>query len=308
ELWGKKGLNSNEVIHHKIGKGNVYSNGNINTILKKQGLFEDMMLPETANIKWVHRKLKDLDIYYLTNQGDKPVSFKASFRVKDKSPELWSALDGSTRQLPEYSNENHRTTVPLHFNVNESYFVVFKNKGKGAKENLSMALNFKSKEKVKKLDVLWDIHFKNEWIGTDFNLEKQALLDWTTSANENVKYFSGTASYKTSMSLKAEDIKQSLFLNFEHVAGIAEVKLNGVALATIWTTPYTVSISEAAKAGENMLEIDLTNNWTNQLLWQYKQDEEARKTWEFVNVLGKRPDAELMPSGVFGKVWLSAED
>lgn len=308
ELWGKKEVGSKEVIHRKIGKGNVYYNGNINAILKKQGVFEDVMLPETANIKWVHRKLKDLDVYYLTNQGDMPVSFEASFRVQDKSPELWSVLDGSSRKLPEYSNENNRTTVPLHLNVSESYFVVFKNKGEETKENTSMAFNFTPKEKVKDMDVLWDIHFKNEWVGTDFNLQKQALFDWTTATNENVKYFSGTASYKTSINLKAEDIKQSLFLNFEHVAGIAEVKLNGVALATIWTTPYSVSISEAAKAGENMLEIDLTNNWTNQLLWQYKQDEEARKTWEFINVLGKRPDAELMPSGVFGKVWLSAEN
>ena len=78
-------------------------------------------------------------------------------------------------------------------------------------------------------------------------------------------------------------------------------------VGTLWTTPYSISISRAAKPGTNILEVDVTNSWTNQLLWQYMKNEEIRETWELVNVLGKRPDAALMPSGISGKVWLTTD-
>jgi hypothetical protein len=134
------------------------------------------------------------------------------------------------------------------------------------------------------------------------------LFDWTTSSNDSICYFSGTATYQTSFDLTEDELSDALFIEFENLHVIATVKLNGRKLGTIWTTPYRILISEAAKSGSNLLEVDVTNTWTNQLLWQYMKAPEKRETWELVNVLGKRPDAVLMPSGLSCKVWLSTEN
>ena len=308
ELWGEGLPNAEDFLHHKLGKGNVYSNGNINEILEKHGVHKDLIYPEEINIKWVHRKLKDADIYFLTNQGDTKVSIDASFRVAGKSPELWSALDGTSRQLPMYSNVGDRTIVPLRFNVNESYFIIFSGKGHGPKENRWVASNFETQKPLKQLDALWDIHFKNEWLGTDFTFEKQPLFDWTTSSNENIKYFSGTATYTTSFELTEEEAKQTLTIDFEKIGTIATVKLNGKELGTIWTTPYRISISPVVKSGTNVLEVDVTNNWINQMLWQNKKPQEKRETWQLVHALKKMPNNGIMPSGISGKVWISTKD
>ncbi len=308
DLWGEKSLSSNGIIHNKIGKGNVYCNGNINDILESHGIYEDLIIPDSMDIKWEHRKLNGMDIYFLTNQGNNQVSFNASFRVSGIKPELWNALDGNSYALPEYSNEDGRTIVPLNFNVNESYFIVFHPKGIKRKENLSVFSSFKSRKPLKEINSLWDIQFNNDWLGTNFTLKKQQLFDWTTSSNDSIRYFSGTATYKTSFDLTQEELSDSVYINFEHLNIIATVKLNGVELGTIWTTPYSILISEAAKSGSNLLEVDVTNNWTNQLLWQYMKEPEKRETWELVNVLGKRPDVNLMPSGLSGKVWLSVNN
>ncbi len=308
ELWDTTLPDSKDFFHNKLGKGNVYSNGNINTILNKHEIYKDLIFPYALNIKWVHRKLQDADIYFITNQDDKNIVFDASFRVADKSPELWSALDATSRKLPIYSNEKGRTVVPLSLNVGESYFIVFKNKGHGQKKNLSKKQNFKIPKTIKQLHGLWDIQFKNKWLKTDFTIQKQPLFDWVTSTDERIKYFSGTATYTTTFELTEDEAKQSLYIDFENVNTIASLKLNGQELGTIWTRPYRIPITAAIKSGTNLLEIDVTNNWVNQMLWQNKKPRNKRDTWELVHALEKMPNNGVMSSGIYGKVFILKDE
>lgn len=308
DLWGETHPSPDIFLQRTVGKGTVYANGDINQILSSKGVHADLIFPESVDVKWVHRKLEDADIYFLTNQGDTPVSFDASFRVAGKSPELWSALDARSRQLPAYSNEGERTLVPLRLNKNESYFIIFRDKGHGQKAKLSVASNFKTPKPVKQLDAPWDIHFKNKWLGTDFTLQEQRLYDWTSSADEKVKHFSGSATYTTSFELSETEAQQSLAIDFEKIGSIATVKLNGKELGTLWTKPYRISLGQAAKAGNNLLEINVSNNWVNQMLLQNKKPQEERKTWELAHMLEKLPDAKPMPSGISGEVWLTHEN
>ena len=50
------------------------------------------------------------------------------------------------------------------------------------------------------------------------------------------------------------------------VRDIARVKLNGVDCGIAWTRPYDVRIDDAAKPGENLLEIEVANCWQNRLI------------------------------------------
>ena len=308
ELWGDRLPNSKDFFHHQLGKGHVYANGNINEILSKHEVYEDLIFPDSLDVKWIHRKLKGADIYFITNQGNTKVTFDASFRIAGKSPELWSALDATSRKLPMYSNEGERTIVPLSFNVNESYFIVFRAQGHGVKKNLSVAQNFEAEKPLKQISGLWDIQFKNKWLETDFTLKKQPLFDWTTSSDEKIKYFSGTATYKTSFELTEEEVKQSIALNFENIGTIATVKLNGKELGTLWTNPYRIAMVNTAKPATNVLEIDVTSNWMNQMLWQNKKPQHERDTWVLANTLEKMPNNGIMSSGIYGKVWISTKN
>ncbi len=50
-------------------------------------------------------------------------------------PELWDPLTGQTRDLPEFTSRDGRTTVPMRFEPAQSFFVIFRKplaKGKGA--------------------------------------------------------------------------------------------------------------------------------------------------------------------------------
>jgi hypothetical protein len=47
---------------------------------------------------------------------------------------------------------------------------------------------------------------------------------------------------------------------------IAEVELNGKAIGNVWKFPYRLDITEAARPGDNDLEIQVTNLWPNRLI------------------------------------------
>jgi hypothetical protein len=85
--------------------------------------------------------------------------------------------------------------------------------------------------------------------------------------DDGVKYFSGTATYRTSFQMKKSELKgKALFLDLGQVYVIARVRLNGQDLGIVWKNPYRVEITDAVKAGENVLEIEVANLWTNRLI------------------------------------------
>jgi hypothetical protein len=62
------------------------------------------------------------------------------------------------------------------------------------------------------------------------------------------------------------DENQRLYLDLGKVAVMAEVKLNGKCLGTLWKPPFVVDITGAAKAGANSLAVSVVNLWPNRLI------------------------------------------
>ena len=94
------------------------------------------------------------------------------------------------------------------------------------------------------------------------------LVSWTESGDDGVKYFSGTATYRTEFDWKPET--GETVLNLGTVKNVAEVSLNGKSLGTLWKPPYQVDATGALKPGGNDLEIKVTNLWPNRLIGDAK--------------------------------------
>ena len=60
--------------------------------------------------------------------------------------------------------------------------------------------------------------------------------------------------------------QQKHWLDLGDVQVIAEVKLNGVELATLWKPPYRIDVSDALNVGDNKLEVRVTNLWINRMI------------------------------------------
>jgi hypothetical protein len=113
----------------------------------------------------------------------------------------------------------------------------------------------------------WHLNFPPK-LGAPAQAEFDKLISWPDSPDPGIKYFSGTATYSRKISITPEQLAKPnrLFLDLGRVQVIAQIRLNGKDLATLWTFPFRTDITDAAHSGDNDLEIRVTNLWPNRLI------------------------------------------
>jgi len=128
----------------------------------------------------------------------------------------------------------------------------------------------------------WEVQFDPNWFypdnGTGGKVRFEQLTDWTQRPEESVRYFSGTATYKTTFESKLKNTKSRVFLDLGVVKNVARVRLNGRDLGSVWTAPWRVEIGGALEAGANRLEIEVANLWPNRLIGDATLPIEKRRT------------------------------
>ena len=120
------------------------------------------------------------------------------------------------------------------------------------------------------------------------------LHSLSESPETEIRYFSGTAEYKKSFPLSAEELKfrseGRWILDLGEVCDGASVRLNGRDLGILWKPPFRCDVTDFLVAGENQLTVDVTNRWINRLIGDERlpPDAEYRTRVEFM--LLKFPD------------------
>ena len=291
-LWGDGSLACN-----LVGKGKVYAAGqDIQKILDEMGVVPDLSLANNpnANVLFIHRTLPEGEAYFVSNQSEEVLKFNPSFRVSGLVPEFWSPVTGETRELTEFSADKVSTTVPLTLQPLESAFIVFRSKGKPSKNS---APNFPEKNVLLTLNEPWEVTFNGLNVPQPMTLN--SLQDWTNSEDKTLRYFSGTANYKTTFTL-AQKPNPPVSIDLGKVMVMAKVKINGEYIGGIWTPPYRLNITSAVKEGANTLEVEVVNNWINRLIGDLNLPENERSTWTITNPW--KIDTPLQSSGLLGPV------
>ena len=139
------------------------------------------------------------------------------------------------------------------------------------------------------VDGPWELHFPAK-SGVPENVTFDRLISWSDHIDSNVKYFSGTAVYRKSFRLPPAALAsgRAIYLDLGKVAVIAEVCVNGRDLGILWNSPFRVEATEALKAGDNLLEIRVTNLLVNRLIGDEQLPEDsATQSRRFAQVLAR---------------------
>ena len=303
ELWGDvDGVN---VKSRKVGKGTIASGLTLAEAFQMIDLKPDCEYDPATSLVYGRRTLKNSDIYFLANQTDAELKdVSVTFRVSGKEPEIWYPATGETRALNAWTVKDGRTTIPLSFSAQESFFVVFEKDAQ--KESGTAKTNDLQLKTLATLDSDWTVTFDSSEIarGPKEPVPFDKLVDWSTSDNDAIKYFSGTAVYKTSVKLDAAP-KGRVYLSLGAVSEMAKVTINGKYVGGVWTAPLRLDVTDFLKEGENVVEIAVVNCWVNRLIGDSKLPEDQRKTWCAINTY--KPDSPLKKSGLLGPVTLSEE-
>ena len=146
-----------------------------------------------------------------------------------------------------------------------SRFLILSNEERPTEVNDSLSAlltDNAGKETIMQLDSEWDITFPNT-----AHLEKQQLFEWTKSDNDDIRYFSGTATYKRHFSLSRKHLKQqNVILDLGDIKNMATVRVNGTIFPVMWKAPFLLDIKTAVKEGDNIIEVDVTNLWPNRMI------------------------------------------
>ncbi len=245
----------------------VYGKGNVVWGLPPAQVLATLRVPKDfectpaldATIPWIHRRAGDTDIYYAANRSDRELDLAARFRVTGKQAELWHPDTGEIAPAA-YAIAGDRTTVPLHLAERESVFVVFRQAAGAPSRTMARPAS----TTVATVSGPWNVTFPPNF-GAPAKIQLAKLESWTANPDTSVKYFSGTATYTKSVQAPQGWFRPGakILLDLGTVKDLAEVSLNGKALGTLWKAPYQVDASGVLKAGANLLEIKVTNQWTN---------------------------------------------
>ena len=280
------------------GKGKVFGSGSIADALasiKAPADFEYTKPQPDTELAFVHRKLTDGDVYWVSNRGARPENVEATFRVRGKAPELWHAITGATEPAA-YRTAGGRTTVPLSLVANDAVFVVFRKAATAPSRTLSTPVE----TKLGGVEGSWDVAFQpNRGAPAKATL---SLGSWSANSEAGIKYFSGTGEYTKTVQAPADWFKTGakLLLDLGDVKNIAQVTINGKDLGIYCFPPFRVDVTSAMKPGANTLDIKVTNLWVNRLIGDQQPDMTKKITWTASSPY--RADSPLLPSGLIGPV------
>ena len=157
------------------------------------------------------------------------------------------------------------------------------------------------------LDGHWNVLFmERPTLGEPVVAEMDSLKSWTDFSQRSIRYFSGTARYTQSFSFPGSYLKNGrVYLDLGNVQEMAIIRLNGKEVSKCWISPYRADVSQYLRAGENLLEIDVTNLWANRLIGDGKLPKGERRTRTNI-VKFDAPDADqyLRVAGLLGPVKL----
>ena len=286
------------------GKGRIYKDASLEEVFADLGIAPDFTTEDPAlPIQFIHLRLADGEYYFVSNQGDKAISFDGLFRVQGKTPELWNPLTKDVRDLRQYRTLTKTTKVPMRLEAYESSFIVFR---KDTDKAVSEGCNYPEKSVLATIDTPWTVAFQEKRGGPEAPVTFDTLYDWTTSDDPRIKYFSGDATYTNSFKLKKLP-QGEVYVDLGKVMVMAKVKVNGEYAGGVWTAPYRLNITNLLRKGVNTIEVEVVNCWRNRVIGE-KEAIPANERFTFQTATYLNKDSELQPSGLLGPVELQIYD
>ncbi|MBO5186056.1 MAG: hypothetical protein J6B91_03265 [Prevotella sp.] len=225
------------------------------------------------------------DILFICNPTDNTVAdtLRLAYLAGDRSMELWDPYSVTMNSLPEKDN------IIITIEPNGSRFIIISRqaqamteviKEKTAENALLTDSNNAFAESIM-LDKGWSLSFPSDKEPT--TIITDTLFDWTSSSMPELKYFSGTATYTRTVTLKKKQLNgRRAVLSLGKVKNMATVRVNGKGFPVMWKAPFLLDITSALRNGNNTIEIDVTNLWPNRMIGDEHEPDDIEWSEPFI--------------------------
>lgn len=302
DLWGSACAAGS---HHAVGEGEVWCTDQTRSVLQAKGVLPDvetvgpdavtLSAGSKARLDYAHRRGAAADVYFFRNGSANAVKTDVLLRARGEQIELWDAVSGRRYNAADARLQpDGRMRLTLALPAYGSLFVVLTHE-RGAP--LEKQPDVKQVEAVQPL-APWSVTFQPDRGAPAHPVLFPHLTSWTENADAGVRYFSGTATYRTEVLAPQHGAGDEVWLRFSDVREIARVRMNGHEAGTVWAKPLVVRVDPWLKPGKNLLEIEVTNLWPNRIIGDMQPNATAHITR--TNIRSYRADSPLLPSGLIG--------
>ena len=216
---------------------------------------------QSDGLTFIHKRVGDVDIYFVSNLQAQRSATEVTFRVTGKAPQRWDARTGKTEDVREFRLVPDGTALALEMEPWESAFFMFVPGGRVAEAIKPQAAHEPVSEP---LVVAGPWKMKLEGFGFEtYETSCETLGSWTDALR--TRHFSGTGRYEIEIDVPAGRVPENTraVLDLGQVGNLAEVEVNGRALGVAWMVPYRLDITGALRTGKNTLVVKVTNALIN---------------------------------------------
>lgn len=108
-----------------------------------------------------------------------------------------------------------------------------------------------------------------------------------------MRYFSGSAIYRTSVLAPQTPTHRRSLARFSDVHELARIRINGHKAGTIWALPFALNVGRWLRYGQNSIEIEVTNLWPNRFIGDLQSGTTTHCTE--TNLRAYRAQSPLLP-------------
>jgi hypothetical protein len=268
-----------------------------------------------GKVGFLHRHLRDADIYFIANTTALPISIPVHVRAERKHAEWWNADTGETSQA--------RVGEIVTLEPYGSRLLVLSDEvPAGLRAEVKLVAGTKAPITLSD----WTMSFPGS-AGSAPRATEQHVKDtlWTDTAG--ARFYSGEVRYTTKFEPARLREGEHLVLRFAPGKAITDtqpeskpgmrawfdppireaaiVVVNGKTVGDLWHPPYELDVTSAMRSGMNTLEVRVFNTAMNELAGQPPRDYTALKAkygdrFQMQDMTNLQP----VPSGIAGPVQL----
>jgi hypothetical protein len=291
---------SSEVVFESsiIGKGKIFKGNDLGKILDDIRVLSESM---AKNGLWFNRISREEGIcYFISNWGEKDIDQWIQVRSSGKEAVWFNPMNKQIGKAELRNVIEDRAEVYFKLSIGETLILQWY----PTKQDVEDYGYYEKTNDVMNVEGEWNVDFVKGGPTLPSSYTTKKLESWTAHSNE-LKWFSGTASYKTTFEKPSFEV-ETFMLDLGKVCESADVYLNGKKLATLVGPGFHLTINGDNLQNINILEIQVTNLMANRIIDMDKRGINYKKFYNINVAARERKNSD--DNGVFtAKNWQPLE-
>jgi hypothetical protein len=255
-----------------------------------------------APLPFIEKRIGKLDAFFLRNPDDEARQTTIEAHALG-TPEIWNPWTGEIHPLANFQRTGSTVRIPMDVDPYGSVLLLFDPDGKPTSKPMAMSAPALPKLQIAVGQNGWEFH--GVGIGPAshpevIDMKMPSLEDWTMT--DGLRNFSGRGQYTTTFTVPDAlvDGHSHIILDLGDVKDVAQISINGKPGPELLLQPYRADVTSLLHAGENTLQITVTNDLFNAL----------SANGPSANFLPEQTDTAngLLPAGLIGPVRLEQID